>query len=78
MFFESKSDGLITTLELELVALSTNRTRISVTFEIKPLTLPARLFVQSMKLAKTNLSNRFKQRVAEYARDIEDRVSRMA
>ena len=78
MVFESQSGGLLTSLVLDLVALSPNRTRISVEFEIKPRTLPARLFVQSMKLAKSNLTKRFKLRVAEYARDIENRIARTA
>ena len=78
MVFESTSGGLITLTEIELVALSPNRTRISVQFDIKPRTLPARLFVQSMKLAKSNLTKRFKLRVADYARDIEDRCHRLA
>lgn len=78
MMFEGISGGLSTTLHLDLVSLAANRTRISVVFEIKPRTLPARLFVQSMKLAKSNLTKRFKLRVAEYARDIEDRHMRTA
>ncbi len=78
MVFEAQSGGLLTVLVLELVALSPNRTRITVQLEIKPRTLPARLFVQSMKLAKTNLSKKFRLRVAEYSRDIEDRHTRMA
>jgi carbon monoxide dehydrogenase subunit G len=76
--FESKSGGLLALTEISLVALSPKRTRISVAIDIKPRTLPARLFVQSMKLAKTNLTKRFKLRVADYARDIEDRGRRMA
>lgn len=78
MVFEGQSGGLLTSLVLDLVALSPNRTRISVELEIKPRTLPARLFVQSMKLAKSNLTKRFKLRVAEYARDIENRIGRTA
>ena len=77
MVFEGQSGGLLTTLMLELVALSPNRTRITVGFEIKPRTLPARLFVQSMKLAKATLNKRFRLRVAEYAKDIEERVARV-
>lgn len=77
MVFDSQSGGLLTTLTLELVALSRNRTRITVGFEIKPRTLPARLFVQSLKLAKSTLTKRFRLRVAEYARDIEERAARV-
>lgn len=78
LVFEANSGGLNTALQLELVALAPNRTRISVMFEIKPLNLPARLFVQSMKLAKSNLTKRFRLRVAEFAHDIEERSSRTA
>lgn len=77
MRFESRSGGLSTTLHLELVSLAASRTRVSVAFEVKPRTLPARLFVQSMKLAKSNLAKRFSLRVSEYARDIEERFGRM-
>ena len=77
MVFEGQSGALLTTLTLELVALSRSRTRITVGFDIKPRTLTARLFVQSMKLAKTTLNKRFRLRVAEYAQDIEDRVARV-
>ncbi|MCE8006051.1 SRPBCC family protein [Aestuariivita sp.] len=78
MVFESRSSGLITLLEIELMPLSPRRTRVAVSAQFKPSTLPARLFVQSMKLAKSNLSKRFKLRVADYAKDIEDRASRIA
>ena len=77
MDFESESDGLTTLLEVELIALSQKRTRISVSFEVKPKTLSARLLVQSMRLAKAKLTKSFKLRVADYARDIEDRHRRL-
>jgi len=78
MVFESRAGGLEGFLDIDLVALSPRRTRLSVNFEVKPKTLPARLLVQSMKLAKTNLTKRFKLRVATFARDIEERCSRLA
>ena len=78
MVFESQSGGLMTVLEIELIALSQKRTRISVNFEVKPRTLPARLIVQSMKLAKGRITKGFKLRVADFARDMEDRYSRSA
>ncbi|TNF58754.1 MAG: SRPBCC family protein [Rhodobacteraceae bacterium] len=78
MVFESVAGGMNAVTAVDLVALSPGRTRISVVFEVKPTTLGARLLVQSMKLAKSNLTKRFKLRVAEYARDIEDRHARMA
>ena len=50
----------------------------AVALEMSPLNLPARLLVQSLKLAKSTLSKRFKDRVADYARGLEDRLQRMA
>jgi len=58
---------------VELVALSRNRTRIAVTVELSPKSLSARLLLQSLKLAKSNLTRRFKMRVTEFAEDVEDR-----
>ena len=78
MVFESQSGGLMTLLEIELIALSQKRTRISVDLEVKPRTLPARLIVQSMKLAKGRITKGFKLRVADFAREMEHRYSRTA
>ena len=73
MVLESRSQGLLGVMTIELVALSRNRTRIGVSFDIKPLNLSARLLVQSLKLAKTSLTKKFKVRMAEYAKGMEDR-----
>ena len=73
MVIESRTQGLLALTTIELVALSRNRTRIGVSFDIKPLNLSARLLVQSLKLAKTSLTKKFKQRVAEYAKSMEER-----
>jgi carbon monoxide dehydrogenase subunit G len=78
MVFESHAGGVEGFLDIDLVALAPRRTRLSVNFEVKPKTLPARLLIQSMKLAKSNLTKRFKLRVAGYARDIEERCARTA
>ena len=75
---EADSQGLGGILTLDLLALSSGRTRLSVTLKLAPKTLPARLLVQSLKLAKSNLTKRFKWKVAEYAKSMEDRHSRMA
>ena len=76
MGFECRSQGLLTHLTLELVALSKSRTRIMVNFDIKPLNLSARLLVQSLKLAKTTLTKKYKLRVAEFAKSLEERHNR--
>lgn len=72
----SKVSGLEVTGQLEFLALSRTRTRLSVMIDISPKTLSARLLVQSLKLAKTSLTKRFKQRVAEWGKGFEDRYNR--
>ncbi len=54
-------------------SLSRSRTRIMVALELKPQNLSARLLVQSLKLAKNSLTKKFKKRVGDYAKDMEDR-----
>jgi len=67
--------GLEGIANVELMALSRTRTRLTVAVEVSPKTLSAKLLVQSMKLAKTGLTQRFKQRVGKMAQEIEDRHS---
>ncbi|MGB5865587.1 MAG: SRPBCC family protein [Sulfitobacter sp.] len=72
---ECRSQGLLTTMSMELVALSKTRTRLMLSFDVKPLNLSARLLVQSLKLAKASLTKKFKLRVSEYAKTMEDRYN---
>ncbi len=78
MVIESTSPGLIGQMSFELMALSRSRTRVQVELEVKPLNLSARLLVQSMKLAKASLTRKYKQRISEYAKGMEERHSRTA
>ena len=73
---ESTSQGLVALMTLELMALSRGRTRISTALEIKPLNLSARLLVQSLKLAKASLTRKYKLRISEYAKGMEERYQR--
>ncbi|MEJ8561372.1 SRPBCC family protein [Yoonia sp. GPGPB17] len=69
---ESQSDGLTAITQVELVALSATRTRVLVSFDMRAKTLTARLLLQSLKLAKTKMTKRFKARVLEYSETVED------
>lgn len=70
--FESMFDGLDILTEVDLIALSQSRTRISVAVEMKARTMTARLLIQTLKLGRARLAKRFKARVLDYAEDIED------
>ena len=78
MTLQAKMQGLDSTINLQLVALSKTLTRLNVTTDIAPQTLSARLMVQSFKLAKSSISKRFDSRLADQARDMEDRYARLA
>ncbi|SFR45071.1 hypothetical protein SAMN04488005_2102 [Yoonia tamlensis] len=66
------TDGMDSTTEVELVALSPSRTRIIVGFDVRAKTMTSRLILQSMKLAKAKLTKRFRARVLEFCEEIED------
>lgn len=78
MIFAAKSPGMDGVFSVELMALSRSRTRMSIALEMTPLNLSTRLLVQSLKLAKNTLTKRFKLRVAEYAKTLEERLQRSA
>lgn len=75
---EGTSPGMLSKTNFDLIALSRSRTRVRVELEVKPINLPARLLVQSLKLAKNSLTRKFKARVAEYLKGMEDRYARQA
>ena len=70
----SKVSGMEALVEIDFVELSRNRTRMNMSIDIRPKTIPARLLLQSARLARSNLARRFKHRVATYARTIDGRV----
>ena len=60
---------------LELIELGPNRTRMTVSVEVKPRTLAARLLLQSLKLARGRVNKRFNQRLAQFARQVALKVA---
>ena len=71
----STSAGIDGTTRVELVPLSTRRTRLVFGQELKSNTLAARLLLQSLKLAKGQLEARLKKRLTTYASDIQSRYA---
>ncbi|MCR8546747.1 SRPBCC family protein [Salipiger sp. P9] len=74
--YHTVSGGIEAMTRIDFVALSRARTRVGMRIELLPKTLSARLAVQSMKLAKGNMEKRFRVKMAEYAKDLEDRLKR--
>lgn len=62
---ETAATGLMSVTHVTLVALSKQTTRINVTVELQAKSLSARLLLQSLKLAKSNLNRRFAKRVRD-------------
>lgn len=60
-------------MSLELMSLSPKRTRLILHLDIRPMTLGARLFLQSVKIAKGRVQTRLNKRLANFARDVEMR-----
>lgn len=68
--------GLEMDISLELLAMSSLRTRMSATLDIRAKSISSRLMLQSARLAKNNLNRRYRARINEYARDLDDRYQR--
>jgi len=64
------SGGLDTVTVVDIVALSRTQTRVNVVIELEPRTLTARLLVQSLKLARGNVTGRLKSRLREMATEM--------
>lgn len=78
MAFRGTSTSFTGRFDVDLLALSRTRTRMAVDLEFAAQNLTARLLVQSLKLARSSLTKKFRLRVAEYAKDLEDRHLRSA
>jgi uncharacterized protein YndB with AHSA1/START domain len=62
-------------LSVELVSLAPKRTRMVLHTQARPLTIAARLFLQSLKLAKGRVQGKLNKRMEVLARDIESRCA---
>lgn len=73
MRFEIEANNLTGELIVDLVELSRRQTRMTVKVRLKPLSLTTRVFVQSLRLAKTRVTDRMHGRIALHAADIAER-----
>lgn len=64
------AEGRVT---IDLAEMGPRRTRVIIIAEIKPRTIAARVFIQSLRLAKAQIRRKFEIRVAQVAAEIEDR-----
>ena len=68
-----QSSGIVGDTLVDLVPLSPRRTRLSVSINLSAKTLSSRLLLQSFKLARGTIAQRFKKRVASFADDVADK-----
>lgn len=73
MRFAGVSNALEGVVSVELMELGAKRTRLSCVIDITPRSLTARIFIQSLRLARAKLDRKFDQRIALLAGDIEMR-----
>jgi len=74
---QSVSGGVEADFDVEFLPLSRNRTRMIAGLQLSPKTLSARLLVQSLKLAKSSLDERFATRIAQFSNDVQNRYAAM-
>lgn len=67
----AQSTAIEMDLGLDLTEMSARRSRLHLTLEVMPRNLAARLFFQSMRLARTRMDRKFAMRVAQVITDIE-------
>ena len=63
---------------IEVTVLSPRRSRVRVDLEVKPKTLAARLFINTMRLAKGRVQARFEKGLVQLGARIRDRYDRQA
>ena len=76
MALTSKSAPVDGMLHIDVLDLAAKRCRIELRLEVRPKTIAARIYVQSLRLVRSRVERGFAQRVAQLAAEIEDRFRR--
>jgi hypothetical protein len=74
--YSFEGQALHGSIDLETKALSARRSRLRVSVDAKPKTLAARLFLNSLRLARRKVEERMETRVGQLGARIEERYSR--
>lgn len=74
--FTMESPSMEGNTVVEVLSLSPRRTRLRVTVTVKPTTLAARLFLNTLRLAKGRVQTKFDARVQQLGAMVEDRYAR--
>lgn len=69
--------GVVATMRIELVPMSKKRTRLVTDVTMEAKTLPARLLLQSFKLAKKQAEKRFDRMMEDFAKQLEQRHAKL-
>lgn len=75
--YKASGQGMEAVMQIELVPMSRSRTRMVTTVTMEAKTLPARLLLQSLKLAKGQIGKRFGTMMTDYGRQLEKRHARL-
>jgi Polyketide cyclase / dehydrase and lipid transport len=74
--FHIDSPSVEGTAQLEVMLLSPRRSRMRLDVEFKPKTLAARLFINTLRLAKGRVQARFEKRIGQLGERIKERYDR--
>lgn len=74
--FQMNAQGIDGHVAIDFMELSARRTRVTIRTELKPRTLGARVFLQSVKLAKAKVERKYEARFAQLCGEIEERFRR--
>ena len=72
--FDAKSNSYEGSLAIEVLRMSARRSRVHFVIEVKPLTLPARLMLQSLRLGRNRIERRIDRKAAQFVGAIEARL----
>jgi hypothetical protein len=74
--YSFEGQALVGTTVMETKALSPRSSRLKVTIDAKPKTLTARLFLNTLRLARRKVEDRLEKRISQLADRIEERYAR--